>query len=112
MRTWRVSFQSLPVDLWRGRDVRAPVFLPAAFVMIRADGLFLAVADDGQLVLRDPHAHQKSFGRMGALVAESQVVFGGAALIGAAFHNQLLVRIVLENALDYIHVAAQRCGGV
>src|SRR5208282_1087661 len=74
----------------------AAVLLPAGFVGSRAEGLFLAVADGGEAVGRNAQADQILFDGVGAAIAESEVVLGGAAFIAMAFDGRADLRIVAK----------------
>ncbi len=57
-------------------EVAAAILLPAGFVFFHAERLFFAVADGLNAVGADSCGYQSALDRRGALIAESEVVFG------------------------------------
>src|SRR5580704_15221626 len=74
----------------------AAVLLPAGLVAVHAERLFLAVADGGDAVGGNAERDEVLLGGIGAAVAESEVVFGGAALVAMAFDGHFDLRVVLQ----------------
>ena len=66
-----------------------PALLPTIFAMIGADRLFFPITDRVDAISADALASQKLFGRVSPSVAESQVVFFGAAFIAVPFNGKL-----------------------
>src|SRR6476469_6267219 len=62
--------------LLRVHEMPAPVLLPARFIRLGAERLFLPVADGLNPVGADSRADQCVLHRAGTIVAERQVVFG------------------------------------
>src|SRR5208337_3846052 len=77
-------------------EVAATVFLPAGLVGFHAEGLFLAIADRGEAVGRNAQADEILLDGVGAAIAESQVVFSGAAFVAMALDGDAELRIVAE----------------
>src|SRR5579871_1548188 len=73
-----------------------PVLLPARFVVLGAEGLLLAIADGLDVIGRNAILNQRIFGCVGAVVAQGQVVFGGAALVAVALDGDFDVRVLLQ----------------
>jgi hypothetical protein len=57
------------------RELRAAVKLPATLVMLGAELLLLAIADRAEALRAHSGGYQPLFGRIGAIFAQSQVVF-------------------------------------
>src|SRR5947209_770777 len=74
----------------------ATVLLPATFVVLHAEGLFLAVADGAQPVCRNSERDKVLLHGAGAAIAVAQIVFGGAALVAVSFDGHLNLRVVLQ----------------
>src|SRR5215813_2260556 len=91
----RIRERSSPL-LALGEEVVAPVPRPAALVVLGAHWSFLPKGHRGHSIRGDALGHQIAHGRLGAALAESQVVLGGAALVSVAFDPHELVRICLE----------------
>src|SRR6185312_12520534 len=77
-------------------EVVAPVLRPAAFLVLAAERLLLAVADGADPVGADPQLHQFSLHRIGTVVAQRQVVFLGSAVVAVAFNHDRKVRVLVE----------------
>src|SRR5258706_14631226 len=77
-------------------QVATTVLLPAGFVALRAEGLFLAVADGADWIGADAQRHHVLFDGGGTAIAEREIVFGGAALVAMAFDDDLHLRIAAE----------------
>src|ERR1700740_1447625 len=77
-------------------EVAAAVLLPAGFVVFGAEGLFFAEADGAHAIGRDAQGDEILLHRVGAPIAESEVVFGGAALVAMAFNGHANLRIVAQ----------------
>src|SRR6266704_1604902 len=74
----------------------ATVLLPATFVVLHAERLFLAVADGAQPVCGNSERDDVLLHGAGAAIAETQIVFGGAALVAVSFDGRLDLRVVLQ----------------
>src|SRR5216683_1314771 len=74
----------------------ATVLLPAAFLALRAERLFLAVADGAQPVCGNSERDDVLLHGAGAAIAEAQIVFRGAALVTVSFDGRLDLRVVLQ----------------
>src|SRR5690348_7634115 len=77
-------------------EVAAAVLLPAGFVGLHAEGLFLAEADGAEIGGRDAQVDEILLDGVGAAIAQSEVVLGGAAFVAVAFDDDLCIRITLE----------------
>src|SRR6266851_1345506 len=77
-------------------EVAAAVLLPAGFVVLVAEGLFLAETDRGQPVGGNAQRNEVLLHGAGAAIAERQVVFRGAALVAVAFNGHAKLRIVAQ----------------
>src|SRR5580704_16335991 len=76
----------LKLWLWVSRDeVAAAVLGVTFFGGLHAEGLFLAEADGVHAVTRNAEADHIGANGVGTTYAESEVVFGGAALVAVAF---------------------------
>src|SRR5208337_3467187 len=88
---WERGVGEVARQVVRGRgllsvdEMAAAVLLVALFVGRCAEGLFLAVADGGEAVGRNAQADEILLDGGGAAIAESEVVFGGAAFVTMAF---------------------------
>jgi hypothetical protein len=71
------------------RKSRATILLPASLSGLCAEGLFLAVADNPDAAGSHAGVNQILLGRVGAILAESQVVLVGAALVAVAANKNL-----------------------
>ena len=65
---------------------------PRRFVVPRVEGLFLAVADPGDAVRLDAVGRVEIDDRLGALLAESHIVFVRAALVAVPLDEDPLRR--------------------
>src|ERR1700677_1137372 len=83
-----------------GREVRAPVPLPARFVLVGTLRPLLAVTDSLQTVGGNAQLHQEILGGAGAGVAQPQVIFGRAAVVAMAFHHNGGIRKIGEEGLE------------
>src|SRR5271156_2476893 len=63
------------LSLLRADEVRTPILLPARFVRLRAERLFLAITHGGQAIGGNSELHQEIACRLRAPLAEAQVVF-------------------------------------
>ena len=66
----------------RSNDVDASIPLPAGSLVLLANRLFLAVAEDFKLIGGDTDPDQVLLGGPGTPVAKGDVIFGGTSLIG------------------------------
>src|SRR5467141_1797499 len=66
-------------------EMAAAVLLPAGLVVLVAEGLLLAEADDVQAVGRNAQRNEVLLDGGGAAIAKAQVVFRGATLVAVAF---------------------------
>src|SRR5260370_18066635 len=74
----------------------AAVLLPASLVVLHAEGLFLAEADDRDAVGGNAQGNDVLLHGVGAAVTETQVVFRGATLVAVAFDGHFEPRIIFE----------------
>ena len=74
----------------------ATVFGVAGFVGFHAERLFFAVADGVETVGGNAEASEVLLDGVGATIAESEVVFGGAAFIAMALNGDAHGGILLE----------------
>src|ERR1700741_906115 len=81
-----------------GDEVAATILLPAGFVGLHAEGLFLAPTGGSEAVGRNAEADEILLNGVGATVAEGEIVFGGAAFVAMAFDGDAGLGIVLEEA--------------
>src|SRR5450759_1500395 len=93
----RRSPATVPTSVSCGiNEVGSSVFLPATLFMTSGLWSFLAVADCLHL-LRDEAAQARRFAQgLGSLLAEGEVVFAAAALVGIAFESDAGGRIARE----------------
>src|SRR4029077_4348349 len=77
-------------------EVAAAVLLPAGFVVVGAEGLFLAEADGAHAIGRDAQGDEILLHRAGAAIAEREVVFRRAALVAMAFNGYANLRIIAQ----------------
>src|SRR6267378_168745 len=77
-------------------EVAAAILLPARFVVLVAEGLFLAEADGADAIGGDAQGNEILLDGAGAAIAEREVVFGGAALVAVAFDGHAKLRIVAK----------------
>ena len=75
----------------------AAILLVAGFGGFHAEGLFFAVADGAEAIGRDAQGDEILFHGGGAAIAETEVVFGGAALVAVTFDGGFNVWIGAEN---------------
>src|SRR5215469_7871974 len=83
--------------------VAAPVLLPARLVRFGAERFFFAVADGLDAIAADPGLYERILDRVGAIGAESEVVFGRTPLVAVPLDGEADVRVLLEElrvALD------------
>src|SRR6185312_1188957 len=74
----------------------AAVLLPARFVVLGAELLFLAVADGAQPVGAHTGGNQRLLGGVGAVFTECQVVFHRAALVAISADDHLQFRMLVQ----------------
>src|SRR5437870_1750981 len=72
-------------------EVAAAILLPAVFGAFGAERFLLAVADGANAIARNTRADECTLDGIGAVVPQSQVVFGGTALVAVAFHGKMNV---------------------
>src|SRR5579883_618223 len=92
--------------------MRATILLPAALVLVRAYRTILAVADNRQLRLRNPHRQQELLGGFCAPVTEGYIVFLRTPLVAVTLDQQLLAGIIGQNFADHGHIVLERRRGV
>src|SRR5207247_488161 len=78
------------------REVCAPVLGPRLLRTRGVEESLLAVGDGPQARLRDAQAHQVFLGRPGPLLAQGEVVLGGAALVAMSFDRDLGLAVTLQ----------------
>src|SRR6266446_5839253 len=74
----------------------AAILLPAGFVVLHAEGLLLAEADGAEAVGRNAQRNEILLDRVGAAVAETEIVFGGTTFVAVAFDGRLDRRMSLQ----------------
>src|ERR1700732_1222683 len=89
--TTRLRYELLSFD-----EVAAAILLPAGFVALRAEGLFLAEANGADAIAGDPQGDEILLNGACAAIAEREVVFGGAALVAVALDGDANLRIVAQ----------------
>src|SRR5258708_17659551 len=77
-------------------EVAAAILLPARFVVLVAEGLFLAEADGADAIGGDAQGNEILLDGAGAAIAEREVVFGGPALVAMAFNGHANLRVVAQ----------------
>ena len=74
----------------------AAVLLPTRFVGLAAERLFLTEADRLNPVCRNASRNEGILHSAGAVVAQSQVVFGGSALVAVSLNGDAHVGVLLQ----------------
>jgi len=74
----------------------ATILLPASFVAFCAERFFFAIADGLNPAGADARRREFVLNRAGALVAQSQVVVGGAALVAVSFNRNVDIGVLRE----------------
>src|SRR5580704_2492875 len=82
----------------------AAVLLPAGFVAFGAEWFFLAEADGLDAARADAGRDQRTLDRSGALVAQSNVVFGRAPLVAVPLNREIHVGMLAEE----LHIGLHR----
>src|SRR5260370_38671466 len=82
-------------------EVAAAILLPARFVVLVAEGLFLAEADGADAIGGDAQGNEILLDGAGAAIAERGVVFGGPALVARAFNGHPELRVVPPEAAGF-----------
>ena len=72
------------------------VLLPALFVVLRAEWLFLAVAHGLDALWGDPMLQERLLHRFRATASESNVVFLRSAVVTVSFDENLNARMLRE----------------
>src|SRR6476660_7852065 len=90
-------------------EVGAAILLPARFVRFSTLRAFLAIADRLQTICRYTQLDEEFTGCGCTAIAETEVIFGRAALVAMPFHDDYRVGILRENRLEHIGIAGQ-CG--
>src|SRR5580658_7787316 len=85
----------------------ATILLPASFVMVGTDRIFLTVADGIELIAGDAGVHEIVPGGLGAGIAESDIVFGRTALVAIAFDLQFVAGILREDRRQFFGIGGQ-----
>ena len=75
------------------RELGAAVLLPAGLGVVGAELLLLAVADNADAVGGDAGFDQRGLGGVGAILAQREVVLGGAAVVAVAADDDADVRV-------------------
>ena len=73
-----------------------PILLPALFVVLGAERLFLAVADGLDALCGDPMLQERLLHRFRATGSEGNVVFLGSAVVTVSFDENLNARMLRE----------------
>src|SRR5260370_17368912 len=81
----------------------AAILLPAAFVGFHTERFFFAVADGFDAAGADSRRHQSILYRRGTLVAKSQVVLGGTALVAVSLNRKVDVGMLTEELRVGLH---------
>src|SRR5262245_34598963 len=92
----RVAMFGRPRLLLVANEVAAAVLLIAILGGLHAEGLFLAEANGVDAIGGDAQRNEILLHGAGATISESEVVFGGTALVAVAFDGDPLRRIVAE----------------
>src|SRR5687768_3442782 len=92
--------------LTRVLDVRAPVLRPGLLVVAGRHRLLLAVADGLDAAVSDAQHRHHLLHRLGATLAEGEVVLAAAALVAIALDADARVALVAEVAGMRLHHAA------
>src|SRR5262249_31494430 len=79
-----------------GNEMPTAVLLPAVFGVIGAERLFLTVADGLDCVGTDSALDQSSLDRIGAVVAQANVVLGGTALVSGSLNRVVDAGMLLQ----------------
>ena len=74
----------------------AAVLLPAGFVGLHAEGLFLAEADGVEISGRNAEVDKVLLDGVGAAIAKGEIVFSGAAFVAVAFDGDVGEWVALE----------------
>ena len=77
-------------------ELGAPILLPARLVLLRAELLFFSVADGANTAGIDTGLHQSSLGRVGAILAECQVVLCRSAIVTISGDQDLRIWMRLQ----------------
>src|ERR1035438_1365250 len=107
MRLKKLQRQLLP-----GREVDAPVLLPAGFVLLGALRPFLAVADGLQPVGGNAEPLEELFGGAGAAVAQPEVVLGGAAFVAMTLDDDGRIGEIAQDTLQRGAIPGENVAGV
>src|SRR5437870_1320616 len=78
--------------LRRDQEVAAPILLPAGFVLVATEGLFLPFADQDDTARLHSEAGKIVLDRRRSAIPERQVVLGAAARIAVALDRHLSTR--------------------
>src|SRR3954463_8406546 len=84
-------------------EVPAAILLPASFVALAAERLFLAVADRFDAAGIDSRSSQSSLHGASALVSQTQVVLGGPTLVAVSFDRDVDVRMLAQELSIGLH---------
>src|SRR3989442_7136443 len=79
-------------------DVAAAVLGPGGLVRFGIARLFIAEAYRLDLLLLHAQNSERALDALGALVAEREIVFAAAALVGVALHDDMRVAVVAQIA--------------
>src|SRR5512140_2726208 len=104
----RENFITFPPYLLGRRHMVAAIPLVAGLVRVRADRLFLTVADGPDLVRGQPLLHVEIPQAGGSTITQTQVVFGRAALVAMPFDHHGESRVLREDALQEFGVGRGR----
>src|SRR5258708_27457924 len=77
-------------------EVAAAILLPAGFVVLGAEGLFLAEADGADAIGGDAQGDKILLHCTGATIAEREVVFGGTALVAMTLDSCANLRVIAQ----------------
>src|SRR6266404_2363626 len=77
-------------------EMAAAVLLPAGFVGLHAEGLFLAEADGIEISGRNAEVDKVLLDGVGAAIAKGEIVFSGAAFVAVAFDGDVGEWVALE----------------
>src|SRR5690349_9097540 len=88
-------------------DVGAAILRPRGLVMARRPGLFLAVARGLDAVAVGTQHRHHAFHRLGAALAEREVVLAAAALVGVALDAHALLAMIGDIARMRLQQAAE-----
>src|SRR5215472_6408390 len=91
------------VALFLVHEMAAAVLLPAAFVGLRTERLFLAIADCLDAAGADPRRRQGVLYSVGATVTQREVVFGRSTLVAVTLDREVDARVLTQELCIALH---------